>query len=122
MNRPSFTSVFIAVFLGTALVVGALLLHRQRPEMDTEQPSASFVRAVVPNDHPVIEVTIRDNGPGFSPNQMHRVFSPFYTTKPKGTGLGMAIAQRVVEAHGGRIIVAVRQHSGANIEIVLPRS
>ncbi len=74
------------------------------------------------NDHPVIEITIRDNGPGFSPNQMHRVFSPFYTTKPKGTGLGMAIAQRVVEAHGGRIIVAARQHSGANIEIVLPRS
>ena len=52
-----------------------------------------------------IQVRFSDQGPGLSQEQRSRIFEPFYTTKTKGTGLGMAICQRIVEAHGGRIYV-----------------
>ena len=50
-----------------------------------------------------------------------RIFEPFYTTKTKGTGLGMAIARRIVEAHGGRIAAGEGTARGAEIVITLPR-
>ncbi|MEZ6109906.1 MAG: PAS domain S-box protein [Pirellulaceae bacterium] len=53
-----------------------------------------------------LEIEVRDNGPGMSPEQRARVFEPFFTTKHKGTGLGMSIALRIVEAHLGTISVA----------------
>jgi len=49
-----------------------------------------------------------------------KIFEPFYTTKTKGTGLGMAIAQRIVSAHGGSI-TAAGGPKGATIEVTLPR-
>lgn len=67
-----------------------------------------------------VEVRFRDNGPGIPPETTNRIFEPFYTTKTKGTGLGMAIAQRIVRAHGGRI--AVGQGSGGEIVVTLNRS
>jgi PAS domain S-box-containing protein len=67
------------------------------------------------------EIAVRDNGPGLSAEQQRRIFEPFFTTKPTGTGLGTAIAKRLVEAHGGTI--AARNHAhGAEILIVLPAS
>ena len=55
---------------------------------------------------PRVEVRVTDQGPGLDPSQRARIFEPFYTTKNKGTGLGMAICQRIIEAHDGRIFVA----------------
>jgi signal transduction histidine kinase len=68
---------------------------------------------------PALQVSVRDNGPGLSAEQRRRIFEPFYTTKTKGTGLGMAIAARIAEAHGGRI--AVGPGPGAEILLTLPR-
>lgn len=72
---------------------------------------------------PALRVSVRDNGPGLDAEQRRRVFDPFYTTKAKGTGLGMAIARRIVEAHGGQIAVADddRDPSGAVFVLTLPR-
>lgn len=50
-------------------------------------------------------LSICDNGPGLNPEQRQRIFEPFYTTKTRGTGLGMAIARRIMDAHGGRISI-----------------
>jgi signal transduction histidine kinase len=50
-------------------------------------------------------IFIGDNGPGIARELREKVFEPFYTTKARGTGLGMAIARRIVEAHGGQITV-----------------
>lgn len=72
-------------------------------------------------DHDAVRVVIRDNGPGLTPEQRQKIFVPFYTTKARGTGLGMPIAKRIVEAHGGRIEVDADADSGAAIEITLPR-
>lgn len=66
-----------------------------------------------------IQCSIRDNGPGFNPEQRERIFEPFYTTKTHGTGLGMAICKRFVEAHGGRIDVG--PGPGAHIVLTLPQ-
>jgi len=67
-----------------------------------------------------IQISFRDNGPGLSPEQKRRIFEPFYTTKTHGTGLGMAIAQRIVEAHGGTIRIGDGAAPGAEIVLVLP--
>jgi two-component system, LuxR family, sensor kinase FixL len=68
-----------------------------------------------------IQISILDNGPGLSPEQAQRIFDPFYTTKTKGTGLGMAITKRIVEAHGGQIAVGAKAKQGAEILVILPR-
>ena len=69
-----------------------------------------------------LEVRVCDNGPGLDATQASRIFEPFYTTKTQGTGLGMAIVKRIVEAHGGQISVGQRSGTGAEIILKLPRS
>jgi len=69
---------------------------------------------------PALRIEVRDNGPGLTPEQARRIFEPFYTTKTKGTGLGMAICQRIVEAHGGQISAGGEANTGAVIRILLP--
>jgi len=56
-------------------------------------------------DRPAVRLTYRDDGPGISPAVANRVFEPFFTTKTQGTGLGMIIARRIVEAHDGTMEV-----------------
>jgi signal transduction histidine kinase len=75
---------------------------------------------------PAFRITLLDNGPGFSAEQKRNLFEPFYTTKTQGTGLGMAIARRIVDAHGGSIAAGddgddANTSRGAEIVILLPR-
>lgn len=71
--------------------------------------------------HPALEVQICDQGPGLSSEQAAQIFEPFFTTKTQGTGLGMAIVKRIVEAHGGQIHVGRQGCPGAEIILILPR-
>ena len=73
------------------------------------------------NRSPALQTRIRDNGPGFSPEQRQQVFEPFYTTKTTGTGLGLAISKRIVEGHGGQIEIGDQSGQGAEILVTLPR-
>jgi two-component system sensor histidine kinase AtoS len=61
-----------------------------------------------------------DNGPGFSDSTRDRVFHPFFTTKPQGTGLGLALVQKIIVTHNGRVTVANRPEGGACVRVVLP--
>jgi PAS domain S-box-containing protein len=79
------------------------------------------VTAAPVHGRPGICIVVRDNGPGLDPEQAARVFEPFYTTKTKGTGLGMAIVKRIIEAHGGTIDLAGNPGHGAEVTILLPR-
>jgi signal transduction histidine kinase len=66
-------------------------------------------------------VRVRDNGCGIPPERIDRIFNPFFTTKEKGTGLGMAISKKIVEAHQGTIEVASEPGRGTEFTITLPR-
>jgi PAS domain S-box-containing protein len=70
-------------------------------------------------ERPALQISVRDNGPGFPEGQRRRPFEPFQTTKPTGTGLGLAITNRLVEAHGGE--VALGEEPGAEVVLTLPR-
>ncbi len=67
-----------------------------------------------------IQVSVRDTGKGIPKSKLDRVFDPFYTTKTRGTGLGLPICRRVVEAHHGTISVNSRPDQGAEFIIELP--
>jgi len=74
------------------------------------------------SSQPALRVAVRDNGPGFNAEQRQHLFEPFYTTKLKGTGLGLALVRRVVEAHGGHVAAGEGPLAGAEIVFTLPRS
>jgi signal transduction histidine kinase len=65
-------------------------------------------------------VSVTDTGGGIPQEQINRIFEPFYTTKKKGTGLGLMIVQRIVRAHGGRIEVESHLGRGTTFRIWLP--
>jgi signal transduction histidine kinase len=65
-------------------------------------------------------VRMRDNGCGIPPEKVNRIFNPFFTTKEKGTGLGMAISRKIVEAHEGSIDVVSEPGRGTEFAIALP--
>ena len=64
--------------------------------------------------------SVEDTGGGISQEQINRVFEPFYTTKKKGSGLGLMIVRRIIRAHGGRIEIDSRLGQGTSIRIWLP--
>lgn len=70
---------------------------------------------------PGVRVAVRDNGPGFNPEQRQKALDPFFTTKSTGTGLGLAITRRLVEAHGGVLTIGEQAATGATMVVVLPR-
>lgn len=65
-------------------------------------------------------VTVADTGAGITPGQMGHLFEPFYTTKEKGTGLGLLIVRRIVREHGGEIGIESAEKKGTRITIHLP--
>ncbi len=67
-----------------------------------------------------IEITVLDNGPGFSPQALERLFDPFFSTKAEGTGLGLAISNTLVRAHGGSLSYRPNVPRGACFSIRLP--
>jgi signal transduction histidine kinase len=68
-----------------------------------------------------VRVRVTDNGSGLTSDQRLRLFEPFYTTKTRGAGLGLAVARRIVEAHGGHIRVCAGPGPGTAIEVLLPK-
>ncbi len=65
-------------------------------------------------------VRVRDNGAGIPPEKVERIFNPFFTTKDNGTGLGMAISKKIVEAHEGTVDVVSEPGRGTEFAVTLP--
>ena len=68
----------------------------------------------------VSRLAVNDNGPGVAPELRERVFTPFFTSKRNGTGLGLALVQKIIVFHNGRIAVAAAPEGGASFQITLP--
>lgn len=101
------------------VILAAFLLDCETDPLQLEQ----VIRNILENslqawtDH--VPLALRKNGPPPTAEERLRIFDAFYTTKTQGTGLGMNIAKRIVEAHGGRIEVG--PDTGVEIIITLPR-
>ncbi len=67
-----------------------------------------------------VEVTVRDTGVGIPPEQLDDLFTPFFTTKRKGTGLGLALTHKIIEEHGGSIQIASELKKGTAVTVRLP--
>jgi len=72
--------------------------------------------------HPFQRITVFDNGPGIPRDVQTKLFRPFFTTKPNGTGLGLAVVQKIVLQHGGQIEANNRPEGGAAFTVTLPLS
>jgi PAS domain S-box-containing protein len=67
-----------------------------------------------------ISIRVHDSGPGLSETSIRRIFTPFFSTKPDGMGIGLSISRSIVEAHGGRLDLAGNSSEGAAFEVELP--
>lgn len=67
-----------------------------------------------------IVVSVQDSGPGLDPDAVERIFTPFFSTKRQGMGVGLAISRSIVEAHGGTLSLAANSPDGATFEVALP--
>jgi signal transduction histidine kinase len=68
----------------------------------------------------MLRVNVTDNGPGVDPAVATRIFRPFFTTKARGTGLGLALVQKIVVTHNGRVTAANAEGGGASLTVTLP--
>jgi two-component system sensor histidine kinase HydH len=85
-------------------------------------PEGTPVEASVSTRAGRLLFAVRDHGAGLPEGQGHRLFEPFFTTRAKGTGLGLAVTQRIVEMHGGTVRASNHPDGGAVFEVELPRS
>lgn len=86
-------------------------------------PAGPITVTVQPEPHegvPGWRLSVADSGPGLAPEVAAKLFTPFFTTRPGGTGLGLAVAQMIVVGHGGRIWAANRPGGGAEFHVWLP--
>ena len=82
-------------------------------------------RVTMPNqegssDSPSIVIEFSDTGKGIQGEHLEKIFDPFYTTKEKGSGLGLSISQGIIERHNGRIFIKSQEGRGSVFRIVMP--
>jgi C4-dicarboxylate-specific signal transduction histidine kinase len=84
----------------------------------TERPRTLLIKTAKHAEGALIRV--QDSGRGFDPEQAERIFEAFFTTKPEGIGMGLAISRSIVEAHGGRLWAMPGSANGAVFQLILP--
>ena len=80
------------------------------------------LHGIVDHDQKAAHLSISDNGPGIDPASRDRIFWPFFTTKADGTGLGLALTQKIIVTHNGWVTAGTAAEGGARLEGVLPLS
>ena len=89
--------------------------------MDTVTDRARMlrVRSVIDESDGVL-IMVEDSGPGIDPENVDRIFHPFFTTKSQGTGMGLPVCRSIIEAHNGRLSVRPAADRGSVFQISLP--
>ena len=82
--------------------------------------SGGILRIRTNSDEQFLSINFADTGGGISPEDMGRIFEPYFTTKASGSGLGLLIVRRIVREHGGEIDLASDQGKGLTLTIRLP--
>jgi signal transduction histidine kinase len=108
-----------------ALLRQAILnLARNAAEAATDNPAGGrvIIRGEIDKSGPLqgLRISITDNGPGVPAEALTKIFMPFYTTKANGTGLGLAVVQKIIVQHGGSIEARNQAQGGAEFIVWLP--
>jgi len=96
------------------IVIECRKIPRQKAIVDYSE------KVLLSLDETILETTITDNGSGISKEDRENIFAPFFTTKQGGNGLGLAVAVKIIKAHGGEIIVSSPPEGGSVFQILLP--
>jgi signal transduction histidine kinase len=83
-------------------------------------PSGGALRVRTRRNGTMAEIEVSDAGIGIPAEQLENVFNPFFTTKPRGVGLGLAMVSKFIDSHGGKITVTSRAGEGSTFRIYLP--
>jgi signal transduction histidine kinase len=83
-------------------------------------PAGGAVTVKTRADGGMAEVAVIDRGSGIRPENRNNIFNPFFTTKPSGVGLGLAIVAKIVDEHGGKITVESEPGKGSVFHVLLP--
>jgi signal transduction histidine kinase len=83
-------------------------------------PPQITVQSEIDSTLKVSRITVNDNGPGIPPALREQVFRPFFTLRRNGTGLGLALVQKIIVFHNGRVVVGISPGGGASLQITLP--
>ena len=81
---------------------------------------SSDVALTIRHLHNIVRIDVMDRGSGMTDTVMSNALVPFYSTKRSGTGLGLALAREIIEAHGGRIMLSNRDGGGLIVSLILP--
>lgn len=99
-------------------VVINLITNALQAVEEVEKPS---VVVTIANEGKGVHIEVEDNGPGVAPNAIHQIFVPFYTTKPEGSGIGLALSRNIIKAHGG-LLEYNRVNDKSRFTVRLPES
>jgi signal transduction histidine kinase len=116
------------LFPPTSLIAAIDRFHIERAlinlidnAVDASPTGGAIVITLAPRKN-ILTITIKDQGAGMSPETLANLYMPFYTTKNDGTGLGMPISKKVIEAHGGTLYISSKPGKGTEVVIRLLRS
>jgi len=107
-DRVQLQQVVLNLILNAVEALGSVETGARELLISTEQ------------DHTGVLMAVRDSGPGIDPEHLERVFEAFYTTKPSGVGMGLAICRSIIDAHGGRLWADANKPRGAIFQFTLP--
>ena len=110
--------------LGDRIQLQQVLLNLVMNAIEAMSSVGAAPRTLWVSSEPVastdVLIAVRDSGPGLDPQSLDRLFDAFYTTKPHGLGLGLAISRRMIEAHGGRLWATANAPHGAVMQFTVP--
>lgn len=95
------------------------LIKNAMDALDQTLTPAIQVKAALQSPGQVF-IEITDNGPGIDADAMGKIFIPFYTTKKKGSGIGLSLSQQIIQSHGGQLKVSSTGNSGTTFSVLLP--
>jgi signal transduction histidine kinase len=99
-----------------------LLRNALEATADSGRPPRIVIQSDIDWALKLLRLAVNDNGPGVPPELRDRVFRPFFTSKRSGTGLGLALVQKIIVFHNGRVTAAASPEGGASLQITLPLS
>jgi two-component system sensor kinase FixL len=96
------------------------LLLNAMDALSDNPPGSRLVTVRVRPMGSIVEVAVSDNGHGIAADKLPRLFEPFFTSKPNGLGMGLAISRDIIQAHGGRLWAENNAAGGARFTFALP--